>query len=803
MSEFSVLRPKILPMLPLREEVVFPATTLPFFVGRKLSMEALDKALATDREIFVITQKNSSTETPREEDLFLIGTIGKVLQIMRLPNGTVKVLFEAKQRARILETRLEEGMYLARVETIVDQISDNERFEEIVRKTRQALEKYQEFSKRKIPENKFESLLSVDSLLLADSIAPLLETRREQKRDLLECPDVHERLEYICRILQEEFEVNKLESHLKTQAKEQIRGSQKEDYLQDQLHSIQKELGQIDEFRTEIEELSQRIKEAKMSKEADELALKELKKLKLMSPMSAESNVVRNYLEWLVSMPWQSKTKDNFDLDIAQKRLDEDHYGLEKVKQRIIEYIAVAHLKGTLKGPILCLVGPPGVGKTSLAKSVARALDRQFVRMSLGGIRDEAEIRGHRRTYIGALPGKIIQSIRKSKTNNPVLLIDEIDKVYQSPLSDPAAALLEVLDPEQNHTFMDHYLEVEYNLSEVLFICTANSTEYIQPPLLDRMEVIDLSGYTEMEKHHIATRFLVPKQCALHGVEADQITFRSMAVTEIIQHYTREAGVRNLEREIGKICRKIVTKLVRAKSEKNLIVTPGMVHKLLGVPLFQHDMKEESSKVGISMGLGVTAMGGELLLVEASLMNGSGVLSLTGKLGEVMQESAQAAYSYVQSNVALLGLDDSIFSKTDLHIHLPEGAIPKDGPSAGLPLITSIVSAFTKIPVRHEVAMTGEITLRGHVTEIGGLKEKLLAAKRGNLDTVLIPRDNAKDLVEIPDEIKKGLKIQAVVNVEEALHFGLEYFPKLYEKDSKAFEKESLVSEVGAQSIPG
>jgi ATP-dependent Lon protease len=790
-------------MLPLREEVVFPATTLPFFVGRKLSMEALDKALATDREIFVITQKNSSTETPREEDLFLIGTIGKVLQIMRLPNGTVKVLFEAKQRARILETRLEEGMYLARVETIVDQISDNERFEEIVRKTRQALEKYQEFSKRKIPENKFESLLSVDSLLLADSIAPLLETRREQKRDLLECADVHERLEYICRILQEEFEVNKLESHLKTQAKEQIRGSQKEDYLQDQLHSIQKELGQIDEFRTEIEELSQRIKEAKMSKEADELALKELKKLKLMSPMSAESNVVRNYLEWLVSMPWQSKTKDNFDLDIAQKRLDEDHYGLEKVKQRIIEYIAVAHLKGTLKGPILCLVGPPGVGKTSLAKSVARALDRQFVRMSLGGIRDEAEIRGHRRTYIGALPGKIIQSIRKSKTNNPVLLIDEIDKVYQSPLSDPAAALLEVLDPEQNHTFMDHYLEVEYNLSEVLFICTANSTEYIQPPLLDRMEVIDLSGYTELEKHHIATRFLVPKQCALHGVEADQITFRSMAVTEIIQHYTREAGVRNLEREIGKICRKIVTKLVRAKSEKNLIVTPGMVHKLLGVPLFQHDMKEESSKVGISMGLGVTAMGGELLLVEASLMNGSGALSLTGKLGEVMQESAQAAYSYVQSNVALLGLDDSIFSKTDLHIHLPEGAIPKDGPSAGLPLITSIVSAFTKIPVRHEVAMTGEITLRGHVTEIGGLKEKLLAAKRGNLDTVLIPRDNAKDLVEIPDEIKKGLKIQAVVNVEEALHFGLEYFPKLYEKDSKAFEKESLVSEVGAQSIPG
>ena len=801
MSEFSVLRPKLVPMLPLREEVVFPATTIPFFVGRKLSMEALDKALATDRQIFVITQKNSSTETPKEQDLFRIGTIGKVLQIMRLPNGTVKALFEAKNRARILETQLDEGLYMVRVETIVDQISDQERFEALVQKTRQALEKYQEFSKQKISEKKIESLQMVDSILLADCIAPLLETSREQKRDLLECLDIYERLESICRILEEEFEVSKLESHLKNQAKEQIQGSQKEDYLQDQLHSIQKELGQIDEFRTEIEELSQHIKEAKMSKEAEELALKELKKLKLMSPMSAESNVVRNYLEWLVSMPWQSKTIDNFDLDIAQKRLDEDHYGLEKVKERIIEYIAVAHLKGTLKGPILCLVGPPGVGKTSLAKSVARALDRKFVRMSLGGIRDEAEIRGHRRTYIGAMPGKIIQSIRKGKTNNPVLLIDEIDKVYQSPLSDPAAALLEVLDPEQNHTFMDHYLEVEYNLSEVLFICTANSTEFIQPPLLDRMEAIELSGYSELEKHHIATKFLVPKQCALHGVEADQITFRNMAISEVIQRYTREAGVRNLEREIGKICRKIVTNLVRTKSDKNLIVTPKMVHKLLGVPVYQYDTKEESSKVGITVGLGVTPMGGELLIVEASLMPGSGKLSLTGMLGDVMQESAQAAYSYVQASVTLLGLDNSIFSKTDLHIHLPEGAIPKDGPSAGLPLITSIVSAFTKIPVRHEVAMTGEITLRGHVTEIGGLKEKLLAAKRGNLETVLIPQDNAKDLVEIPEEIKKGLKILAVVNVEEALHFGLEYFPKLYSKDSKTFEKESLVSEVGAETF--
>ncbi|MBF0279967.1 MAG: endopeptidase La [SAR324 cluster bacterium] len=802
MTELSTLRPVLLPMLPLREEVVFPTMTLPFFVGRKPSMEALDKALATDRQIFVITQKNSATETPGDDELFDVGTIGKVLQIMRLPNGTVKALFEAKQRAHILGTQLDHGSYMAQVEPIFDQIEDEDEFNALVLRAYIALEGYQKISKQKISEKKLESIKQTEASDLADSIAPLLEIDREQKKNILECLDPYLRLENVCRILEEELEVSKLESHLKSQVKDQISGNQKEDYLQDQLHSIQKELGQFDDSRTEVDELAKRIKETEMSKEAEELALKELKKLKMMSPMSSESNVVRNYLDWLVSMPWKNRTEDNFDLVTAQQRLDEDHYGLEKVKERIIEYIAVAHLKGTLKGPILCLIGPPGVGKTSLAKSIARALDRTFVRMSLGGIRDEAEIRGHRRTYIGALPGKIIQSIRKAKTNNPVLLMDEIDKVYQSPLSDPAAALLEVLDPEQNDTFMDHYLEVEYSLSEVLFVCTANSTENIPPPLLDRMEVIQVSGYTELEKHQIATRFLVPKQCETHGLTVDQLRFRNVAISEIIERYTREAGVRNLEREIGKICRKTVTQLVRKKSEKNIIVTPKIVNQLLGVPVFQHDSKEETSKVGITVGLGVTSMGGELLLVEASLMPGSGKLSLTGKLGDVMQESAQAAYSYVRANAAMLGLDDEIFSKSDLHIHLPEGAIPKDGPSAGLPLITSIVSAYTKIPVRHEVTMTGEITLRGRVTEIGGLKEKLLAAKRGRLETVLIPQDNEKDLIDIPDEIKKGLSIHSVENVEEALRFGLEHFPQAFKEDpSGEYGKETSQSEMVAGSL--
>jgi ATP-dependent Lon protease len=501
--------------------------------------------------------------------------------------------------------------------------------------------------------------------------------------------------------------------------------------------------------------------------------------------MSSEANVVRNYLEWLVSMPWQVRTEDNFDLKQAEKILDEDHFGLEKVKERIIEYLAVASLKGKLKGPILCLTGPPGVGKTSLAKSVARALGRNFVRISLGGVRDEAEIRGHRRTYIGAMPGKIIQSIKKAKSTNPVLLIDEIDKLYQSNISDPSAAMLEVLDPEQNNTFVDHYLDVEYSLADVLFICTANSIQNITGPLLDRMEVIHLSGYTELEKQQIATQFLTPRQRKFHGLDEKQLRFRKSAIEEITQGYTREAGVRNLEREIGKVCRKIVTRLVRTKENKITIVTPKLVHDLLGVPQFHHDQREEKNEIGVSTGLGVTAMGGELLLIEVGLMSGSGKVVLTGTLGDVMQESAKAAFSYVRSNAEYLGIDPEIFSKTDLHVHLPEGATPKDGPSAGLPVMMAIISSFTKISVRYDVAMTGEITLRGHVTEIGGLKEKLIAAKRGLIETVLIPEENEKDLVEIPDEIKKGLKIKAVKNVKESLGLALEAHPNFVKDQQK------------------
>ena len=526
-----------------------------------------------------------------------------------------------------------------------------------------------------------------------------------------------------------------------------------------------------------------------MPEGVEEEARKELKKLQMMSPLSSEANVVRNYLEWLVSMPWSKKTQDNFDLIRAQKVLDEDHYGLEKVKERIVEYLAVAHLRGSLKGPIICLTGPPGVGKTSLAKSIARALDRKFVRMSLGGVRDEAEIRGHRRTYIGALPGKIIQSLRKAGSNNPVLLIDEIDKLYQSVISDPSAAMLEVLDPEQNNTFTDHYLEVEYDLSDVLFICTANSTQQITAPLLDRMEVIRLSGYTELEKIRIAEDFIIPRQRQLHGLVAEQLRFRKAAVEEVIRSYTREAGVRNLERELGKICRKVVTQLVRSEEKKNMMVTPKLVHKCLGVPHPPRDRKNESNEVGVAMGLGVTSLGGETMLVEVGLMPGGGKLSLTGKLGDVMQESAKAAYSWVRSNAESLRIDHKLFKKRDLHIHLPEGATPKDGPSAGLPLITAIVSAFTQIPVRNEVAMTGEITLRGHVTEIGGLKEKLLAARRGMFSTVVIPVENEKDLAEIPAEITDGLRIRAVHNVNDALNIALEHHPALLEVSTTVGEE--------------
>ena len=781
------LKPVIVPLLPMREDIVFPGATVPFFVGRQASMDALDRALAGDRVIFVVTQRNSAVENPEEGDLYKIGVLGRVLQVMRLPNGTVKALFEGSQRGKLLATKLDKKEYLAQVQPVDEDAFDLDRkkLKKQAEMVRELFINHVKQGKIKLNKEALDLLEKVDVLLVSDRVVSLLEIPREQKQQLLETLNPETRLQQVLAVLKDEMKIVQLEDKLKKEATDQFSDTKKEDFLQDQLRNIQKELGQMDDPKAEMDEMDKQIAEAKMPEEVESEAKKESKKLRMMSPMSSEANVVRNYLEWLVSMPWQVRTEDNFDLEQAERILDEDHYGLEKVKERIIEHLAVASLKGKLKGPILCLTGPPGVGKTSLAKSVARALGRNFVRISLGGVRDEAEIRGHRRTYIGAMPGKIIQSIKKAKSNNPVLLIDEIDKLYQSNISDPSAAMLEVLDPEQNNTFVDHYLDVEYSLSEVLFICTANSVQNITGPLLDRMEVIYLSGYTELEKQHIATQFLTPRQRKFHGLHDKQLRFRKSAIEEITNGYTREAGVRNLEREIGKICRKIVTRLVRYKEKKTTIVTPKLVHDLLGVPQFQHDQREEKNEVGVSMGLGVTSMGGELLLIEVGLMSGSGEVVLTGKLGDVMQESAKAAFSYVRSNAEYLGINMEKFAKTDLHVHLPEGATPKDGPSAGLPLMMAIISSFTKISVRNDVAMTGEITLRGHVTEIGGLKEKLIAAKRGLIDTILIPEENEKDLVEITDEIKNGLNIIAVKNVKEALGFVLEAHPNFLKDQQK------------------
>ncbi len=795
------LKPVIVPLLPMREEIVFPGTTAPFFVGRQSSMDALDRALSGDREIFVVTQRDSSVENPKERDLYEIGVLGSVLQVMRLPNGTVKALFEGSRRGKLLATKLDEKEYLAQVEPVEESELefDQEEMEEKAKKVRDLFKKYADQRKLKLGKDVLKSLKELDDMQVSDKTASFLKISNEQKQKLLSTINPGIRLKKVLEILRDEMKIKQLENKLKKEASDKFSDTKKEDFLQDQLRNIQKELGQMEDPKAEMDEIAEQIKQAKMPNEAKNEAEKELKKLRMMSPMSSEANVVRNYLEWLIAMPWEIRTEDNFDLKQAEQILDEDHYGLEKIKERIIEYLAVASLKGKMKGPILCLNGPPGVGKTSLAQSVAHALGRNFVRISLGGVRDEAEIRGHRRTYIGAMPGKIIQSIRKAKSKNPVLLIDEIDKLYQSNISDPSAAMLEVLDPDQNDSFIDHYLDVEFSLSDVLFICTANSLQNITSPLLDRMEVIELTGYTELEKHHIATQFLTPRQRKFHGLEEKQLRFRKSAIEEITHGYTREAGVRNLEREIGKVCRKVVTRLVRTKGKKVTVVTPKLVHELLGVPKYERDQREDKSDVGVAMGLGVTPMGGEMLLIEVGLMSGSGKVVLTGKLGDVMQESAKAAFSYVRSNADYLGIDPEIFAKTDLHVHLPEGATPKDGPSAGLPLIMAIISSFTKISVKHNVGMTGEITLRGHVTEIGSLKEKLIAAKRGLLDTVLIPDENQKDLVDVPDEIKKGLDINIVKNVKEALGVALDAHPEDMKNQKKDVSDISWTSDSGSQ----
>jgi len=766
-----------LPMLPMRDIVVFPHMTAPFFIGRSLSIASLEKALDGDRQIFVVAQEDPLVEEPEAKDLFRVGTIGKVLQIMRLHNGTIKALFEAKSRGRLIEAHMEEPHFAAVVEPIPEQVSKAPELLALSKNVRTEFKRYLKDVKKRTEGIEKLSIESEEPHILADRIAPLLNMDLQKKQDLLENSDPKRRLEIVYGRMLEEKEFKKVERKLKERVQGQIGRTQKEYYLNEQVKAIQKELGHGEDSKAEMDEYAKKIEEIKLSDEAREMAEKELQKLKMMPSMSSEANVVRNYIDWLLSMPWAEKTEDNFDLEKAEKVLDAQHYGLEKVKERIIEYLAVAQQVGKMKGPIICLVGPPGVGKTSLARSVAEALGRKFARVSLGGIRDEAEIRGHRRTYIGAMPGKVIQSLRKTKFNNPLLLFDEIDKMSHGVMGDPAAALLEVLDPEQNHTFMDHYLEVEFDVSDVLFFCTANVPQNIPPALKDRMEVIRLSGYTELEKENIARKHLLPKQMDENGLTSKRIQFQQKAILKIIRNYTREAGVRNLEREIAKTCRKVATQLVKKTNLNKVVVTPLRVQKYLGVQSYKHGKAEEKNEIGTTCGLAWTQAGGELLVTEVNIMKGTGKLQLTGKLGDVMKESAQAALSYVRTNANQLEIFSSVFEKTDIHIHVPSGAVPKDGPSAGVTIATSIVSAFTSIPVRKEVAMTGETTLRGKVLAIGGLKEKLLAAKRGLISTVIIPHKNKKDLSEIPEEIQSGLEIIPVQTVEKVLEIALERMP--------------------------
>lgn len=775
MSDLKPNETLVLPLLPMREEIIFPGMTVPFFIGRKQSMEAVEKALANDRRIFVITQRDTSIERPNEEDLFTMGTIGNVLQIMRLPNGTLKALFEAHSRGEMVRANMEGEFYSAEVKVLPVVKDDGTEIFELAEKVRSLAKTYIAETKKNPDEIDVDGLLASPPDELGDKLSPLLNTSREEKQSLLEIVDPKKRLEAVFSEMDNETQVRHLEKKLKDQVKQSIGSSHRDDFLQDQLKAIQKELGQGDDARDDFDEMEKQVNEAKMPDAVLEVAKKELKKLRMMSPMSAEANVARNYVDWLINLPWSHRTEDLFELDSAQIILDEDHYGLEKVKERIVEYMAVSKMKGQLKGPILCFVGPPGVGKTSLAKSIARALGREFSRMSLGGIRDEAEIRGHRRTYIGALPGKIIQAVRKAKSKNPVILMDEIDKLYTSIMGDPSAALLEVLDPEQNKTFMDHYIEVEYDLSETLFICTANSTQHISPPLLDRMEVIYLPGYTELEKLKIAQRHLIPKQLTEHGLDENSVKLGKETINTVIQNYTREAGVRSLEREVGKIFRKVVTQLVKDGVEqvKKLSISPKALIKYLGVAKYHHQHAEEKDEVGLTNGLGVTMAGGELLITEVESMPGSGKRSMTGQLGDVMKESAEIAFSYIRSNSDMLGIYTSELKKMDIHIHLPENAQPKDGPSAGITLVTSIVSALTNIPVRRDVAMTGEITLRGLVLQIGGLKEKLLAAKRSGMKEVIIPKENEKDLADVPKEITREMKISPVEKLDEVIGIAL------------------------------
>ncbi len=759
------------PLLPLRDIVIFPSIVTPLFVGRKKSIKALEEVMKSDKSMVLVTQKNSEVDDPQEEHIYSYGCLSKVLQLLKLPDGTVKVLVEGLERVKILEIDKDNKKYLNCKISIIPSENDNEDTRTFASSLIKKFEKLSTLSKKDVADfsKTLKSLKNTSQV--ADNISSNLNIQIFEKQKLLELNDVKKRLEKIYEIIEKETSVISMEKRIRGRVKNQMEKTQREYYLNEQLKAIQKELGEIEEGKDEASSLSKSIMKAKMTKEAQSKCMSELKKLKSMSPMSAEATVVRNYLDWMIDLPWNNKSKILKDLNSAQAILDEDHYGLEKVKERIIEYLAVQKRIDKLKGPILCLVGPPGVGKTSLGQSIARATGRKFVRISLGGIRDEAEIRGHRRTYIGSLPGKIIQMMKKAGTNNPLFLLDEIDKVGSDYRGDPSSALLEALDPEQNKQFNDHYLEVDYDLSDVLFITTANTLN-ILPPLLDRMEIIRLPGYTEDEKINIAQKFLIPKQGKNNGLKKEEWEISEEVNKKIIRDYTREPGVRNLEREISKIARKMVKK-IDSKEKTNRTISEEDLNKYLGVKKYNFGEIENENKIGVATGLAWTEVGGEILKIETVNMPGKGKMQITGKLGEVMQESVKAAKSYVRSKSLEFGILPPIFEKKDFHIHVPEGATPKDGPSAGIAVVTSIISSITGNPVNKDVAMTGEVTLTGNVLQIGGLKEKLLAAHRAGIKKVLIPTDNKKDLVEIPEVIKENINIVAVESIDEVLKHAL------------------------------
>ncbi len=767
----------IVPVLPLRDVVVYPHMVIPLFVGREKSIRALEAAMDDDKRILLVAQKSAEVDDPQVEDIHEIGTLSTILQLLKLPDGTVKVLVEGAERASVVQFETTEEFFSARIEQrgSVEQTGERE-IEVLMRSLLTLFDQYVKLN-RKVPPEILTSLSGIDEPgRLADTIAAHMVLKLDEKQRILEIENISERLEHLMGIIEGEIDVLQIEKRIRGRVKQQMEKSQREYYLNEQMKAIQKELGEMDDIPNETDELQGKIEKAGMSKEAKTKANSELNKLKMMSPMSAEATVVRNYIDWLVNAPWKKRTRIRHDLTRAETVLDEDHYGLDKVKERILEYLAVQQRVRKLKGPILCLVGPPGVGKTSLGRSIARATNRKFTRMSLGGVRDEAEIRGHRRTYIGSLPGKIIQNLSKVGVKNPLFLLDEIDKMSMDFRGDPSSALLEVLDPEQNSTFGDHYLEVEFDLSDVMFVATSNSLN-IPGPLLDRMEVIRIPGYTEDEKVNIATRYLLEKQIRNNGLKEGELCITDESILDIVRYYTREAGVRNLEREIAKICRKVVKELLLNKDGETLTVSPSNLEKYLGVKRFRYGRAEKHDQIGQVTGLAWTEVGGELLSIESTIVPGKGRLIHTGQLGEVMQESIQAATTVVRSRAEALGIEEDFYQKYDIHVHVPEGATPKDGPSAGVGMCTTLVSALTRIPVRADVAMTGEITLRGEILPIGGLKEKLLAAHRGGITTVLIPEENRKDLAEIPENVKEKLDILPVKWIDEVLELALQHAP--------------------------